>query len=212
MKTRILMMAAAFGIASAAGAQEPRNIKLERPDMSRKVTMMKAFEERKSTRGFSAKELSLQDLSDLLWAANGYNRPTEQKRTAPTAMNRQEIDVYVFSKDGIYLYDAAAHELEHISMTDAREYIASGQDFANEAPISLLIVSDMKRFGSKDAGALAMSAVDAGIVSQNISLFCAGAGLATVPRGTMNKAKLSELLGFDGDKVLQLNHPVGYTK
>lgn len=212
MKTRILMMAAAFGIASAAGAQELRNIKLERPDMSRKVTMMKAFEERKSTRGFSAKELSLQDLSDLLWAAIGYNRPAEQKRTAPTAMNRQEVDVYVFSQNGVYLYDAASHELKQVSTTDAREYIASGQDFAKEAPISLLIVSDMKRFGSKDTGALAMSAVDAGIVSQNISLFCAGAGLATVPRGTMNKAKLSELLGFDSDKVLQLNHPVGYTK
>ncbi len=205
-------MFAAASTASPAGAQQLKNINLNQPDMTRRATLMKAFEDRRSTREFSTKELSLQDLSDLLWAANGYNRPVEKKRTAPTAMNKQEIDVYAFTKDGVYLYDAEAHELKHISTTDAREYIAAGQAFAKDAPVALLIVSDMGKFGNASAHAAAMSAVDAGIVSQNISLFCAGAGLATVPRGTMDKGKIADLLGFDDKQVLHVNHPVGYMK
>ena len=70
----------------------------------------------------------------------------------------------------------------------------------------------MNRFGSNDQNARAMSAADGGMVSQNISLFCAGAGLATVPRGTMNKAKIAELLGLGENHILLLNHPVGHKK
>ena len=212
MKTKVLIMAAMIGMASAAKAQQTKDIKLPQPEMSLEATLMDAFKERKSTREFSEKELSLQELSGLLWAANGYNRPEEKKRTAPTAMNRQEIDLYVFTKDGIYLYDTATHSLKQVSATDGREYIAAGQDFAKDAPVSLLIVSDMNRFGSNDQNARAMSAADGGMVSQNISLFCAGAGLATVPRGTMNKAKIAELLGLGENHILLLNHPVGHKK
>lgn len=150
MRTKVLIMAAMLGMASAAGAQQAKEIKLAQPNMSREATLMNALKERRSTREFSDKELSRQELSDLLWAANGYNRPDEKKRTAPTAMNRQEIDLYVFTKDGIYLYDAGAHSLKQVSVIDGRAYIAAGQDFAKEAPVCLLIVSDMGRFGGND--------------------------------------------------------------
>lgn len=211
MKTKVLILAAVFGLTAMANAQQLQDIKLNRPNLSRTPTMMRAFENRKSTRAFQVKELSLQDLSDLLWAANGYNRPAEKKRTAPTARNKQEIDVYVLTKNGAYIYDPAAHKLRHLLATDIREYAAT-QPFVKDAPVSLLIVSDMNRFGSKDPNSLNITAFDAGMVSQNISLFCSGAGLATVPRAGFDKAKLAELLGLDSDQILQLNHPVGYMK
>ena len=172
---------------------------------------MKAFSDRHSDREYAAKEISMQDLSDLLWAANGINR-TDGKRTAPSALNKQDIDVYVILKDGAYLYDAQAHALNPIAKGDHRAAVGGGQDFVKDAPVCLVLVSDLSRFGKISDQTKLMAAMDAGIVSQNINLCCAGIGLSTVPRASMDQSALKKILKLSDSQVLLMNNPVGYPK
>lgn len=197
-------------IPTFVGAQELAPIKLPAPDMKRSCTLMKALSDRHSDRTFSGKELSLQDLSDLLWAANGINRKEKGMRTAPSALNKQDIDIYAVMKKGAYRYDAGKHELTPVAKGDFRQQVAGGQDFVMEAPLSLVLVSDLAKFGNAGERTRMMGAMDAGIVSQNINLFCAGAGLSTVPRATMDQATLRKTLNLSDMQVPMLNNPVGY--
>ena len=128
-------------------AQDLKAIKLSSPDKNRGSSVMKALSDRHSDREYAAKELSLQDLSDLLWAANGINRP-DGKRTAPSTLNKQDIDIYVIMKEGAYLYDAKANNLQPIAKGDHRAAVAGSQDFVKSAPVSLVLVSDLSRFGN----------------------------------------------------------------
>ena len=188
-------------------------IQLSKPNMQRQGSVMKALADRQSTREYSTKALSNQDLSDLLWAANGINRPQTGKRTAPSAMNKQDVDVYVVMPQGIYLYNAKAHQLDIVAEGDYRAAVAGQQAWVKDAPVSLVLVSDLSRFGASGKPHFAtMGAVDVGIVSQNISLFCASAGLATVPRGSMDAEKLGKALKLTDSQLLVLNQPVGYFK
>ena len=190
----------------AGYAQDLQEIKLNAPDRTRGSAMMKVFSDRMSVREFDSKELSLQDLSDLLWAANGINRE-DGRRTAPTASNRQEIDVYAIRPDGAYLYDAATHSLKPVAKGDYRNLVAMAQEFAATAPLCLVIVIDLEKQGNQ-----LMGAVDAGIVCQNINLFCAAVGLATVPRATMDQAELRKVLKLSDANLPMMNNPVGYKK
>lgn len=205
---KMLLLSLLFGIVAGLQAQELKPVKLNKPDMKRKTTLMTALEKRQSTREYADRKLELQDLSDLLWAAVGINRSESGKRTAPTAMNRQEIDVYVCLPEGVYLYDAKAHELKPVAKGDFRPAVAGGQDFVKSAPACLVIVADLDKF----KGEVLMPAVDAGIVSQNISLFCAAADLVTVPRATMDQAQLKSALKLKEGQRPLMNHPVGYRK
>lgn len=167
-------------------------IQLNQPRLEGGKAIMQAFSNRQSIKSCSSKELSIQDLSDLLWAANGINRPASGKRTAPSAMNKQDVKVYVCTEKGNYLYNPQKSMLEPLSESDVRPA---------EAPVSLILVTD-----TNDTWA----ALDAGIVSENISLFCAGTGLATYPRATMDKDILRKALKLNGSQTLMLCHPVGY--
>ncbi|KAA6323799.1 hypothetical protein EZS27_026800 [termite gut metagenome] len=188
-------------------------IKLSKPNTERSGALMKALSERKATREYAVTPLSKADLSDLLWAANGINRPSENKRTAPSAMNRQEVDMYVVLPEGAYLYDAKAHKLDLISEGDYRSAVAGGQNFVENAPVAIVLVSELSRLGdAKATQTQLIGAMDAGIVSQNISLFCAAANLATVPRATMDTAKLKSELKLNDTQMPMLNHPIGYFK
>lgn len=210
MKTFAMVLLASL-LFPSVHAQSGRDIVLKAPDKTRGVSMMKALADRRSERVFADKELSLADLSDLLWAANGVNRPADGKRTAPSAMNKQDIDVYVFTSKGVYFYDAAAHRLKAIAEGDHRAAVAGGQDFVKTAPVSLVYVSDVSRFGrGVTEQTKLMAAMDAGIVSQNVNLFCAGVGLATVPRATMDQAALKKLLKLSTTQIPLMNNPVGY--
>lgn len=185
---------------------------LPKPNLQRQtLSVMETFQQRKSSREYSLEQLSEQDLSDLLWAACGVNRENGNL-TAPTAMNRQEIRLYVVCEMGVSLYDPKTHTLTQVVEGDHRGLIAGSQSFAKEAPVSLLMVGDFEKFGSTNPHAQAMVAVDAGIVSQNIDIFCAAAGLATVPRATMDVKVLQSLLGLNENQVPLLNNPVGYPK
>lgn len=203
----ILLCATLF---TGLNAQTMKTIKLNKPSSEIKCDVMRAFHERQSKREYADKDLSLQELSDLLWSANGFNRPG--MRTAATAMNLQEIDVFVCKADGGYLYDAKAHELQQITTEDLRPAVANGQDFAKEAPICLVIVADLERFGGNDTNSIRATAYDAGIVSQNIYIYCSGAGLATVTRMTMDSKKLSKGLKLKESQFIHLNNPVGHSK
>jgi hypothetical protein len=224
--------------------QEPdlETIKLDAPDKTRGLPVMEALSVRASARDWSEKDLSRRDLSDLLWAANGVNRP-DGKKTASSAMNAQDVDIYAFMKDGVYLYDAKAHALVPVRAGDHRAEITmrpggpgakpgekppakpetkpdakpapggpSGPP-PTPAPVQLILVSDISRFRMGETPMkLEWAALDTGIVSQNISLFCAGTGLATRPRASMDKAKIKELLKLGETQYPLLNHPVGYKK
>jgi nitroreductase len=219
--------------------QELTAIKLNEPNKTRGLPVMEAFSLRASVREWSDKDLSLQDLSDLLWAANGINRP-DGKRTAPSAMNAQDVDIYVFMKDGAYLYDPAGQMLKPIVAGDHRSEVTSrpggpgAKPMAklgekpeakpeakpqapagppSPAPVQLFLISDISKFTrGETAGKLEIAALDAGIVSQNIALFCAGTGLATRPRASMDKAKIKELLKLTETQYPFLNMPVGHKK
>ena len=181
-------------VLSATAFAADKVIKLPKPNLNRAGTVMKALSERHSAREYASKALSLADLSDLLWAANGINRPDSGKRTAPSAMNKQDVDVYVILQEGSYLYDAKNHQLNLVAEGDHRGAVAGGQAFVKVAPVSLVLISD------------------AGIVSQNISIFCSAAKLATVPRASMDAAQLKKVLKLKESQIPLMNHPVGYYK
>lgn len=206
---KILLMATML-TAMACGAQ--KTPKLPAPDMKRQTTtVMEAYRQRRSERTFSQKELKAQDLADLLWAAQGVNRE-DGRLTMPSCMNWQEIRLYVFDRKGVSLYDPKTHTLQPVAEGDRRELIAGRQDFVMQAPVSLLLVADLEKNGHTDARSREMAAVDAGICTQNICLFCAAAGLSTVPRASMEHDKISQLLGLSPNQIPMMNCPVGYPK
>lgn len=187
-------------------------IQLNPPDLTRGRATMQALSLRASATQFDTTMLSLQDLSDILWAANGINRPASGKRTSPSAMNAQDIDIYTFIRSGVYLYNPQKHALELVVNNDYRR-VFQRDEKSPLPPVILLLVSDISRFRTQDDSLKMMwGAMDAGIVSENISVFCASENLATRPRASMNQKKLRELLNLKDSQYLMLNHPVSYKK
>lgn len=192
-------------------SQTPKTIKLNGPDLNRGFSMMKTLSLRASTINFDSNKLKLQDLSDLVWAANGINRADQNKRTAPSAINAQDIDVYVIMEEGAFLYDAKNHLLNLVAEGDFRKDVAGRQEKMSVAPVFLLLVSDISRFNvGDDAQKMLWASEDAGIVSQNINLFCASVGLITRTRATMDIRKISEVLKLKETQHPILNNPVSY--
>ena len=186
--------------------------KLPVPAKSLGKNVMEALWSRSSGTEFSDKMLSDQELSNLLFAAIGVNRPAEGKITSPTARNFQEIRVFVFTAKGVFEYLNKENALKQVAKGDHRGLIADRQDWAKTAPVSLLIVADEKKFGSSDAKSKVIMGVDAGIVSENVNLFCAGTGLVTRPRMTMDTPAIKKLLKLSDAETPLLNNPVGYAK
>lgn len=214
MSKLVSLLTLLLAVTSAAYAQKPKDIQLNTPDKTGGKSIMQTLSDRHSNREFDTKELSLQDISDLLWAANGVNRP-DGKRTAPSAMNKQDVDLYVLMKDGAYLYDARTHALKGIATGDHRALISSspGSQTSTTPPVGLVLVSDLSKFGSNATErAFQMGALDAGIVSQNINLFCSGKGFSTVPRMSMDNDGLKKVLRLTDSQIPMLNNPVGYPK
>jgi len=194
-------------IFSYAETQEP--IKLLAPDFSKGKSLMESLKERKSTRSFSERDIPLKVLSNLLWAAFGINRPESSLRTAPSARNMQEIDIYVAMKEGVFLYNAKENMLEPFLQKDIRKDVGI-QDFTEKAPINLIYVADYTKMSGDEESNLFYSAVDTGFISQNVYLFCAGEGLSTVVLGWVDKPRLQEIMGLKLDEKIILTQPVGY--
>ena len=188
------------------GAQ---NIALPTPQFQKDVTLYQALQNRKSERSFSEKELSSQQLSNLLWAATGINRPESGKRTAPTAHNAQEIDVYVALKSGLYLYDVREHRLVFLDKADLRG-LTGTQDFVKTAPVNLIYVADYNRLKGSEESQKFYSATDTGFISQNVYLYCAAEGLATVVRGSVDREALTAAMKLRPSQHIILAQTVGY--
>jgi hypothetical protein len=205
-----------------------KTIKLNEPNKARGLPFMETLSVKASTREWSDRDLSLQDISDLLWAANGINRPDEKKYTASSAQNAHDVDLYLFMRDGVYRYDADAHALEPVLAGDFRSQLmmtppprpkdAGGPPPPpppplSNPPIQIILVSDVSRFkfGPPELKP-EWGAIDAGIVSQNTSLFCAATGLATRPRASMDKGVIKDLLKLNDTQYVFLNHPIGYSE
>lgn len=205
-----IAITAIFMYCAAGCAEELKPIQLPPPQMESGKPLMQALKDRKSMRSFSQKELPDQVLSDLLWAANGINRPDSGKRTAPTAKNLQEIDVYVIKAEGAYLYDARANTLVPVVSGDIRK-TSGTQDFVARAPVNLVFVADLSKMaGMPEQDAMFYAATDTGFVSQNVYLYCSSAGLATVVRAWVDKAELSKAMKLKPEQGIILAQTVGY--
>ncbi len=196
-------------VAIAAGL--PPALELPKPKLDSAATLVSALKARKSAREFSPAPLPLQALSDLLWAADGMNRD-DGRRTAPSAKNWQEIDVYAVLRDGAYVYDAKAHALRGVVAGDLRA--ATGvQDFVAAAPLNLVYVADFSRMSGASSGDRDLyAAADAAFVSQNVYLWCAASGLSTVVRGSVDRPALAKALGLRPDQRILLAQTVGMPK
>jgi len=205
----LLILAATVSFAQLSG----QKIELPKPSLDKGHSVMKSLSLRKSAAAQDfqkAKDLSLAEISDLLWAANGVNRASEGKRTAPSAMNTQEIDVYILAKTGAYFYDAKTHSLNLVANGDLRAMGAGSQAVFADAPLNVLLVADVGKFAhGDDAAKQRLGALDAGIVSQNISLFCSGTGLITRVRASMDAQGLIKALKLTPSQIPMLNHPIG---
>ena len=194
----------------ATGDSAPA-IALPPPEQHGGVPLMEALAQRHSTRDFSPEALPLPLLSGLLWAAYGVNRK-DGGRTAPSALDAQEIDVFVALPSGAYRYDAAAHELRLVATNDLRR-VTGYQDFVDEAPMDLVYVADHARMHLVPVGQReSYASVAAGAIAQNVYLFAAGNGLATVLRAWIDRTAITDALGLTHDQQVLLSQTVGYPR
>lgn len=198
MKTVLILWPWILGlsfVATLSFAQENHPMKLPQPQLEKGMSLMQALHARKSTREFSAEKLPTHVLSDLLWAAFGVNRPETGGRTAPSTRNWQDIDIYVATADGLFLFDAKSHALKMILAKDIRA-LTGTQDFVSSAPVNLIYVSDFTRMDSDTSQEDRKTAVaiDACFIGENVYLYCASAGLANVVRGSIDKEALAKAM------------------
>jgi SagB-type dehydrogenase family enzyme len=191
-------------------------IKLLSPDINSKKSLMQSLKERKSNRSFSAKKLPVKLLSNLLWAACGINRPDSGRRTAPSAVNWQEIDVYIAMMDGLYLYNPKDHSLQPIMVGDLRmkttTILQPSRASVSEAPLQLIYVADYSKMGfyANEEEKKLYAAADTGFIAQNVYLYCASEGLATVVRGLIDRDALSKSMKLRDNQKIILVQTVGY--
>ena len=190
-----------------------QDIMLPAPDKTGGKPLMQALNERQTTRSFTKDSLTLQQLSDLLWAGFGINRPDQGKRTAPSAMNWQEIDLYVTLPGGCYVYVAESNSLKFINNIDLRKE-TGGQSFVADAALNIVFVADMGKTGKKEGDEikdsdLFMTYADAAFIAQNIYLYCASANLGCVVRGSVPEGNLASDLELKPGQRIIMAQTVG---
>ena len=175
------------------------------------MPLMEALAARRSGRDFDpSREIDPQTLSDLLWAAWGVNR--RSGRTAPSSHNRQEIELYVFLKSGVYRYDAFRHALQRLTEEDLRAATGS-QPFVGEAPVEIALVSDTSKItGKSSQGIIEATYANTGFICENIYLFCTSAGLGSVARALVPKEELAAKLNLAPEQIITLVQSVGYLR
>ena len=217
MNNRLFVFTSTIAVASLLCAVVPagealKPIQLMNPQTDGGRPLMQVLKDRSTSRSFSSEKLPLQVLSNLLWAGFGINRPAIDHRTAPSAMNSQEIDIYLALSDGLYLYDARALLLRTVLSEDIRA-LTGLQPFVEEAPVNLIYVADysrMTRASPEDKDRY--SAADTGFIGENVYLFCASEGLATVVRGSIDRTALAKAMRLRPDQKIILAQTVGYPK
>ena len=217
MKKMFLSAAVIVCFVSTSIAAELNTIKLPLPDTKGGKPLMQCLNERKTNRSITAAKLPIEVLSNLLWAACGINRQESGKRTAPSASNRQEIDVYVAMEEGLFLYNAKAHVLEPALKTDLRKnttmFLQPSRSLVDGAPVQLIYVADYSKmsFYTNAEEKKFYAAADTGFVAQNVYLYCASAGLATVVRGMVDRGALAKDMKLRDKQQVILVQAVGYS-
>lgn len=193
-------------------AQELTPIPLLKPQTDGGRPLMQVLRDRKTSRAFSPEKLPAQVLSNLLWAAFGINRPDSGRRTAPSALNWQEIDLYVATSQGLYLYDAKEHQLKPLRSGDIRS-LTGRQAYVKEAPVSIVYVADLWKMGKATQEEKEIyAAADTGFVAQNVYLYCASEGLAVGVRALIDRPALAKEMNLRPDQKITLAQSVGYPK
>jgi hypothetical protein len=173
--------------------------------------LKQALLNRTSSREFVPAPLDSQTLSNLLWAANGINRPATGGRTAPSANDWRHIDIYLCDARGVSRYDAQRHALERLDTVDIR-HLTGKQEFVDTAPASLVLVSDERKM---DAGEPAdmrsiFSGVGAGAIVQNVYLYCASANLGVVVRASLDRKPLHKAMRLDPAQKIVVAQTIGW--
>ena len=206
MKKILLLV---FVLTLCMGVKAQETVQLPQPEIGMLgKSLGKILQERRSVREYQDKHVDLKILSTLLWAACGISDPASGKITAPSAVNMQDIKVYVCNKLGVALFNPKDNTLTQVSNENILQDLAAGQNFVLDAPFTLLLVSDQGNRRRNDQ----YGAMDAGYVSQNIYLACQAMGLSTVARAMMNKDAIRTKLNLPEGVIVELNHPIGYKK
>jgi SagB-type dehydrogenase family enzyme len=207
MKTRLIIIITFF-MSSSLFTQ---NVKLPEPNKTGGKPLMQALNERKTQRTFAETELSMQQISDMLWAASGVNRE-DGRMTAPTASNNQQVVIFIGLKDAVYEYLPKTHELKLIVAGDHRA-VFSKHPFAKTAPVALAFVSNYDKMSKyNDETRWKYSCTDVGNVSQNVYLYASSEGLATVVLGGFDAEPLKAELGLGDNYVPILTQVIGFPK
>ena len=215
MRNRLVVvcgLACAVAASVALPSPLPAPIPLPAPQLAGGAPLMYALKLRATSREFAPQALPLQTLANLLWAAWGINRPTSGKRTAPSAHDWQELDVYAVMATGAYLYDAAGSTLRPVAGGDLRA-LAGTQAFVKEAPLTLVFVADTARMKGAPADMQQTYAwADSAFLSENVYLFCASEGLATGVRAMIDRAPLAKALDLKPSQIITLGQCGGMPK
>jgi len=206
MKPTLALLAAAL----LGGHLLAQSIDLPAPQKTGGMPLMDALARRSTARAFATNELSPQQLSSLLWAAFGVNRP-DGRRTAPSARNFQETDIYVLLKSGTYVYSAVSNRLDLVVAEDLRA-LGGTQAFVKDAPVTLIFVADLTKTGGNNEGSKNTANIDVGYISQNVYLFSASAGLVTGARGSVDRTVLGSKLKLRPEQLIVLAQSVGQPK
>jgi nitroreductase len=214
MKASALFLAATLSVLAVcvATGEDVAPIKLPAPQKGGGKPLLQVLQERATARAFAPDPLPLQTVANLLWAAWGINRADSGKRTAPSAHNWQEVDVYVALPGGVFLYDAAANTLKPVVTGDLRALTGS-QDFVKDAPLTLVYVADTARMkGSEAAQQQAYAWADAAFISENVYLYCASEGLATGVRAMVDRPALARAIKLAPTQIVAFAQSVGFPK
>ncbi|MEE4198334.1 MAG: SagB/ThcOx family dehydrogenase [Bacteroidales bacterium] len=207
---RLILVFLFIALIQPGNAQEI--MKLPEPDKTGGMPLMQAINERHSARNFADRDLSEQQLSELLWAAYGINRPESGKHTIPTSRNRQDIEVYLTTSEGVFKYLPEQHALLVMDNRDQRE-VSGLQDFVKVAAVNLIYVSDFDKLGNSSDDIKTMTAAThCGFIGQNVYLYCASEGLISVFRAMVDKEKAATMLQLEGNKKVIYSQSVGFSK
>ena len=214
-RTVNLGILATVGLAAGAGrvaAADQKIVDLPAPWKDGGKPLAQAVWARRSTREFADKPVPLDVLSNLLWTACGVNRPATGDRTMPSWRHAMDAEIFVAAADGAWSYDAKAHRLTQVLADDIRAETGV-QDFVGTAPIDLVYVSDGARLqGAAGDEKRLWAFTDVGFIGQNVYLFCASEGLATVFRGSVDSPKLGQAMKLPERQFVTFAQTVGYPR
>ncbi len=217
MRTRIFVISLAslilcIGFILPAFAQEMKTVQLPEPKLDQSKSLAQALKDRKTTREYSQANLPVQTLSNLLWAGWGINRADSGRRTAPSALNRQEVSLYVATPEGMYLYDPKGNALVQVVAGDIRS-LTYTQPPLKDAPVHLVYVADLERMGDGEEGPkMVLAGMDTGFIAENVYLYCASEGLPTGYRVSIDKEKLAQAMKLKPSQKIMGAQSVGLPK